>query len=318
MQLSKTQTHFQSPPALKSLVLTSLVLVLVSFISSCKTLDISEFTQAATNIAQEQGFISRDQAQSINRSTSAATKAMEEITPRQEYYIGRAVSAQILQQFPAHPDKTLNLYVNQLGQSLARFSTRPQTFKGYRFLVLDSEIPNAFAAPGGFILITSGMIKRCENEDALAAVLAHEITHAALQHGLKSIKQQRLNDALAVLADEAIQHSGNQKLLELTKAFDGMVSELAFELVNKGYSRDLEIEADYGSGVILKTVGYQLLPYQSLLIEMPKQSTGTGFFRSHPHHRERLSTIRDLAQGFQPKQTNGLRTKRFAKAIARL
>lgn len=322
MWLSKTPFHLLTQQLLKQFFFLvrsiGLTIIMVSLTTSCKTLEISELTQAATNLAQEQGFISRDQAQSINRSTAAATKAMEEITPRQEYYIGRAVTAQLLQQFPAHPNKALNLYVNQLGQSLASFSARPQTFKGYHFLVLRSDIANAFAAPGGFILITSGMIKRCESEDALAAVLAHEITHAALQHGLKSIKQQRLNDALAVLADEAVNYAGNQQLLELTKAFDGMVSELAFELVNKGYSRDLEIEADHGSGAMLKTVGYALTPYQTLLSGLPKQSAGTGFFRSHPHHQERLNTIKDLAQGFHPKPSNTARAKRFANAIALL
>ncbi len=75
-----------------------------------------------------------------------------------------------------------------LGQSLVIFSDRPETFGGYHFLLLDSNEINAFAAPGGLILVTRGMLQCCANEDELAAVLAHEIAHVEKKHGLTAIK----------------------------------------------------------------------------------------------------------------------------------
>lgn len=126
----------------------------------------------------------RRRVQQVQRVAGAAQRATAEITPRQEYYIGRAVAATILKQYRPWNHPAANAYVNKVGQSLALVSDAPQTFGGYHFLVLDSPEINAFAAPGGLILVSRGLLACCGSEDELAAVLAHEISHVQLKHGL--------------------------------------------------------------------------------------------------------------------------------------
>jgi len=169
-------------PLISSVALLSGLLAAV-LLSGC-----AEVSEAGAGIAQAAGVITPDQAQGITRSAKAIEKTWQDLTPEQEYYIGRAVVAQVLQTYPPLDRPQANDYMNLLGQSLAVFSERPETFGGYHFLLLDSDEINAFAAPGGLILVTRGMLRCCENEDELAAVLAHEICHAELKHGLSAIK----------------------------------------------------------------------------------------------------------------------------------
>jgi predicted Zn-dependent protease len=89
---------------------------------------------------------------SIVKSYQAVSKSFEDITPQQEYYIGRTVGARILQKYKPYDNPAANRYVNTLGQTLAQASDLPETYGGYHFLIQDSDEINAFAAPGGFIL----------------------------------------------------------------------------------------------------------------------------------------------------------------------
>jgi hypothetical protein len=120
-------------------------------------------------------------------------RSFEVFTPEQEYYLGRAVAATIAGKYKPYNDQKANRYVNRLGQTLAQFSDRPETYGGYHFRILDSDEINAFAAPGGLIFITRGMLRCTQHEDALAAVLAYEIGHVQYKHGLQEIKKSRLN-----------------------------------------------------------------------------------------------------------------------------
>jgi beta-barrel assembly-enhancing protease len=78
----------------------------------------------------------------------------------------------------------------------------PETFGGYHFLILDSDEINAFAAPGGLIFVTRGMLRCCDSEDAVAAVLAHEVGHVQHQHGIQTIRKPALTSAFTILAAE--------------------------------------------------------------------------------------------------------------------
>ena len=139
---------------------------------------------------------------------SKAIDASKEISDSEEYYLGRGVAARILSQYPLSKDQALNTYVNEVGQTVAKKSTRPRTYKGYHFAVLESSTPNSFACPGGIIFITKGMIKNCCNEDQLAAVLAHEVGHVANRDGISSIKQSRWTEVATTAGAEAAKQYG--------------------------------------------------------------------------------------------------------------
>ncbi len=246
-------------------------------------------------------------------------KSFQDITPEQEYYIGRAVAANVLSTYPPYTNDGLNFYLNTLGQTLAQASDRPETFGGYHFLVLDSPEINAFAAPGGLILITRGMIRVCKTEDALAAVLAHEISHVVGKHGLKSIKNSRLTNAFAIMAGEAARSYGPAQLSQLTEAFGGSVTDITSTLMKSGYSRDLEREADKGAVTILQRVGYDPGALIVMLTEMKRQLKpgGMDFAKTHPDPKDRIEDIRPLVGSPATAPGSAERQKRFEAVVFR-
>ena len=200
--------------------------------------------QAATGALQGAGVINQNQAQAINQGTQAVAKSFEDITPEQEYYIGRAVAAGFLSTRKVYDVQAVTDYLNLLGTSLALASPKPETFGGYHFLAIDSDEINAFSAPGGLVLVTRGLLRCAQNEDEVAAILAHEISHVARQHGLKSIKKDRLTKAVIGVGNAAAQVLGPKELQEQTATFKDSVGDITSTVVNSGYSRDTEFEAD--------------------------------------------------------------------------
>lgn len=285
--------------------------------TGCET--VNQLTELGTSIAVASGDITTNEAASINRTTRAVTKTFEDITPEQEYYIGRTVAATVLRGYQPLPTPELNLYVNQVGQSLAQFSKRPETFGGYRFLVLDSDDINAFAAPGGLILVTRGLLKCCETEDELAAVLAHEIGHVEKLHGLRAIKTGRLGTALSTLALESVKTLGGEQLAEVTQAFDESISDITGTLMNSGYSRKLEFEADGCAVDILCKAGYPPGALVAMLKNMQANwvSTRLDFAATHPAPADRIAQLKRRGLSAS-KETAPARQQRFNAVLKAL
>ncbi len=247
-------------------------------------------------------------------------KSFQDITPEQEYYIGRAVAANIFSKYPPSPNDRFNMYLNTLGQTLAQASDRPDTFGGYHFLMLDSAEINAFAAPGGLILVTRGMVRLCRTEDALAAVLSHEIAHVQGMHGLKSIKNSRLTTAFTMIGTDAAKTYGPAQLSKLTEAFEGSIADVTSTLMISGYSRDLEQEADRGAVTILRRVGYDPVALVVMLTEMKKQLKpgGLDFAKTHPDPKDRIDYVKPLIGSVSAKPSPPERQKRFEAALTNL
>ena len=271
-----------------------LVIASLALTAGCET--VNQLAAAAADVAAASGAITPEQAESSKRVSAAVTKTFQDITPEQEYYIGRTVAATVLTQYKPWPAANLNAYLNQVGQALARFSERPETFGGYHFLALDSADINAFAAPGGLILVTRGLLACCQTEDELAAVLAHEIGHVEKQHGLRAIRTGRLNSALTILAVEAGKNLGGEQLAEVTKAFDESINDITATLMNSGYSRKLEYEADAAAVGILRRAGYQPGALVAMLETMAKNwdSSRRDFAATHPAPAERIAQLQKL------------------------
>lgn len=266
-------------------------------------------------LGQGAGVLTEEQTQSINRSVDVLEKTFEDVTPEQEYYIGRAVAASILADYPPLDAPALNAYLNQLGQTLAMASDRPETFGGYHFLVLDSDEINAFAAPGGLILVCRGLVQLCGSEDELAAVLAHEVAHVQNRDGLRAIKTSRLTGALTTLSVEGARHLGGEQLRDLANQFDGSIQDVTGTLVNSGYARGQEHDADQSAAVILKRVGYDPKALNRMLQAMDARwdPKGPGFARTHPAPADRLADVG--GQAGAAGETPEVRRQRFARAL---
>ena len=134
----------------------------------------------------------------ITSSVESIEKASETITPEEEYYIGRSVAASIATQFPVdHGNLQMTTYLNNICETLVMNSDKPYLFKGYYVVILDTDEINAMATPGGHIFVSRGLIDCTDSEDALAAVLAHEIAHVQLGHSVSAIKASRVRSAVS-------------------------------------------------------------------------------------------------------------------------
>jgi len=254
------------------------------------------------------------------RGAASLEKAKADLSPTQEYYLGRAFAATILQTRRPLGNTNLDRYVNQLGQALARYSDRPETYIGWRFLVLESEEVNAFAAPGGFILVTKGLVKTTRNEAELAAVLAHEISHVALNHGVKAVQKDRETGAWVGIGADAFKTLGDDTAQEMAEAFEGSVTNLVKDVADKGYSRDTELEADAAAVKVLRRAGYPPRALVTMVEQLKTLShgSGPGFSKTHPSPETRLAALAPLVKSDGPVAVTPAEAARYRLALSGL
>ena len=191
-------------------------------------------------------------------------------------------------------DPQVGAYVREVGQRLSAVSDRPLP---YEFVVLNSSVPNAWAMPGGKLAINRGLLTALNNEAELAAVLGHEITHAAARHSAQQMQRGLLLQA-GVLAAAAAAGSANERYAPLAVG----TAALAASVVNQRYSREAELEADhYGMGYMARA-GYDPSAAVSLQETFVRLSEGRqsgwlqGLLASHPPSTERVAQNRLRAQ----------------------
>lgn len=281
---------------------------LSGFIQGCKTMGGSF----------EIGGIKID-TDSIVKSASAISKSFEDITPEQEYYIGRTVGAMVLQRYQPYDKPAANRYINVLGQTLAQASDLPETYGGYHFLIQDSDEINAFAAPGGLIFVTRGILRCCRHEDSVAAVLAHEIGHVQYKHGLQAIKKSRVTEAVTTLALEGTKTFGGEDLAGLTRTFENSISDISSTLIVNGYSRSFEYQADLAATIILQRVGYNPSGLVDMLNVMDQRlkPEGLDFAKTHPAPTKRVSEIESYLS-YSKVQSSVSRQDRFSRALGNI
>jgi predicted Zn-dependent protease len=188
-------------------------------------------------------------------------------------------------------DPNLTAYVNEVGQKLAVVSDRKLP---YEFSVLNNSVPNAWALPGGKIAINRGLLNELNNEAELAAVLGHEIVHAAARHGAKAQERGTLLQVGMVAAQVGLASSN----------MDGNLANLAIQgagvgaqMVQMKYGRDQELESDHYGMLYMKRAGYDLngaVTLQQTFVRLSEaqgrnQSWLEGLFASHPPSPERVA-----------------------------
>jgi beta-barrel assembly-enhancing protease len=250
------------------------------------------------------------------KGATKATEASRPITDSEEYYVGRAVAARILSKYKLDQNAELTQYVNEVGATVARKSTRPNPFRGYHFAVLDTEEINAFASPGGTIFVTRGLIKTCKNEDQLAAVLAHEVGHVANKDGINSISQARWTQVFTAMGTEAAKQYGGAAG-NLVGLFEGSIDDVFKTIVVNGYSRQAEAAADAAALAEMTKAGYNPEAMVTLLTVMEAKGKGasSGIFKTHPPTSERLAKVKAEVGTCPESPGEKIRTERFKKVV---
>ncbi|MFM2409045.1 MAG: hypothetical protein RL358_1787 [Pseudomonadota bacterium] len=194
-------------------------------------------------------------------------------------------------------DPELTAYVQSVGNKLAAVSDRKLP---YEFVVLNDSVPNAWAMPGGKIAFNRGLLYELNSEAELAAVLSHEIVHAAARHGAKSMESGMLLQGASVLAAAATQNTRYGQL-----AVGG--AQLSSQLISTKFGRDDESEADKYGMLYMKRAGYDPRAAVTLQETFVRLSQGQksdfikGLFASHPPSDQRVAdnqtTLAELGAG---------------------
>jgi predicted Zn-dependent protease len=295
-----------------SRALLSLPFVTAAVFISCQSM--AAVAGVGAQVAGAFGVIDQNTANAITKSSEAIGRAAEDITPEQEYYIGRAVGANILTTYKLwNGSPALTAYLNRICGAIVINSPRPEIFSGYHVNILDSDEINAFATSGGHIFITRGLIGCADSEDALAGVIAHEIAHIQLQHSIKAIKTSRITQALMVTGTSAVGVATDTDINELTDIFNESVGEIVATMVNNGYSRDQEFDADSTALSLMASAGYEPSSLIDMLRSLEKNqgSHPGGFNKTHPSPAQRIGNAEKSTARYQVSDTRNFRQARY-------
>lgn len=297
----------------KSALLLSL-LILSAVTTGCTT--VSQIAEIAGDI----GVVDKRVARSVSATSTAIGKATEEITPEQEYYIGRAVAGTILEKYNLYRSSTVEKYLNEICGTITLNSEIPVLYKGYYVAILDTDEVNAFATSGGHILISRGLLSCAESEDALAAVIAHEVAHIQLQHSIKAIKSSRATDALVKTANTAYTLKTDGKSNEVMDGFADSIGDIINTMVESGYSKQQEFDADKKALSLMNDAGYDPNAMKDMLTLLKVRQAGqhAGFSKTHPSPDARLSNLKDEYKNYSSYTDRANRTARFKSAMRSL
>ncbi len=237
----------------------------------------------------------------------------QEFSEDEKYYTGRTVGANMLGGEDISDDVALEAYVGKVGQTLALASGKATLPHGWHFMLLKEDEPDAFACPGGLIFISEGLVKLCQNEDELAGVLAHEISHVAIDHPMQAISASNRSAAFVSLAQYAYEQSSNGSAAAsgLADQFNSVVKDVATG-VTHGYDKGKEKEADLSAVKMCIEAGYDPRGLKRVLLRLKKGDT------THGDPAQRAKDVEDLAYQSEPcPKTLDVRTLRFKKALGR-
>jgi predicted Zn-dependent protease len=260
----------------------------------------------------------QDFSNAVSATGKAISSAAEQISPEQEYYIGRAVAANILSTYKIYNgNSALISYLNKICAAITINSPRPDVYNGYHVAILDTNEINAFATSGGHIFVTRGLISATKSEDALAAVIAHEIAHIQLQHSIKAIKTSRITQAIIVTGASAVGAVTGKDIDHLTDVFNESVGEIFQTVVNNGYSQTQEFEADNTALSLLASAGYNPSCLIDMLNELKaaQSNSSGGFSRTHPTPAQRIANAEKSMSIYRVPDTRSYRQARFGSTV---
>lgn len=239
-------------------------------------------------------------------------------TMEQEHHLGKTVAASTIARFGGEalpPEHPASVYVRHVGTVVALAAaelrdegSRPYPLRGYRFIPVESSAMNAVGAPGGFVAVTTGLLRSARSEDEVAAVLAHEVAHVQLGHTMQPVEAARRQEHLTGVLLEG---SG-----DLVHAFFGKVVSAGTDfVVDRGFGKKNELAADALAARILEQAGYDPSALAAFIGRLEGASAKGGFFSRHPPARERAAALSGVRAGPAPA---GERSARFSRAVASL
>lgn len=215
------------------------------------------------------------------------------MSEEQEIAMGKEADPQIIAQYGLYEDANLQSFITEKGRQMAAISHRPNL--DYQFRIVDSEVLNAFAVPGGYVYFTRGIMAHFNNEAEFAGVLGHEIGHVAARH---SVEQQR-NQILGQIGLIA------GIVLAPQLADFAQTASQGLGLLFLKFGRDAERESDRLGVEYSTKIGYDAHEMADFFSTLQRQGEKSGsaelptFLSTHPDPGERLTTVHELANQWQ-------------------
>ena len=217
-----------------------------------------------------------------------AAQSFQPIGIDEEIAIGQGVAIEAFSRFGGeYKNDALTTYVNLVGKTVAEVSDRPELT--YRFAILNSREQNAFAAPGGYIFVTIGLLKTLKNEAELAGVLAHEVAHVTQKHMLNTLQRSAILSSVSEFSLSAMNKD--------PQLFSNVIDAATDMLFEKGLDKELELEADSYGIEFAYRAGYHPNGLRIYLATLKAQEgkADSRFFSTHPSTSERLARAKDIA-----------------------
>lgn len=225
-------------------------------------------------------------------SLAAEPGIYSEADIEKEITFGREMSAIILASRRLSPDFNQNRYLNLVGHSILRHASRPELF--FYFTAIESSQVNAYAAPGGYIFVTTAAIKLMKNEAELAGVLAHEIAHISERHIVEALKIRADDESTTKTLGKLI----GSKAGSATVVFEQAIGQAIDILFSRGLKVEDEISADKHGILLTALAGYDPMAYFRYLQRIkPIIETDLGeLSKTHPPLSERLVRIKQIIE----------------------
>lgn len=220
-----------------------------------------------------------------------------------EEKVGEVAAARIMGAAPLVETVAAQRYLNLVGNTIAQLNDG-----GYkwRFGLLKTDSVNAFATPGGFVLVTAGLVKQLQSEDELAFVLAHEVAHVLRRHHYQVVIRQRLAETAAKNLQAATGNSGNSAL-----------SQASAQIYARGLDKNSEFEADRQGVEIMTQAGYDPAAAIGVLDRLQKlkgdDPRAELLFATHPSPAERLDTLLQTGVDALPRPSQNGATQRNSR-----
>ncbi len=218
----------------------------------------------------------------------------------EEVALGAQASPEFMKEYGGPvPDAQLQGYVTNIGRAMAAQTEGDYPRVPWEFTLVNSDVVNAFALPGGKVFVTRGLAKKLSNEAQLAGVIGHEIGHVSAQHGNQRISQQTLFNIGMTVAAVVVSQSDNERVRQ-AGAVGIPALQIGGNLVLLSYGREEELEADRLGVRYMSKVGYD--PMGQLGVMQVLASLGGGqrqpeMLATHPDPQKRIEQIRALLAG---------------------
>jgi beta-barrel assembly-enhancing protease len=257
----------------------------------------------------------------VNAARSGELSKDATFSMEQEHYLGKTVAASVVARLGGEalpPEHPASAYLRNVGAvvvaaaaELRAPDARPFPLTGFRFIPVESTQVNAVGSPGGFVVVTTGLLRAVRSEDELAAVLAHEVAHVQLGHPMQPVEAARKQEQLT-----GVLLAGTS---DVVHGFFGKVVSAGTDFVlDRGFGKQHELAADALAARILAGAGYDPGALPAFLGRLEGAAAKGGFFSRHPPAAERIRALGPLVVTAAARPPPDGRRARFAMLMATL